>query len=70
MSWLTEDEQRRWREGAFHDSYRRLGAHPVDGGAWFAVWAPHADHVCVMGEFNRWNADAHPLERTDAQRDS
>ncbi len=66
MTWLTDDERRRWQEGTFYDSYRRLGAHPTDEGTWFAVWAPSADHVCVMGEFNAWNADANPLERNDA----
>ena len=66
MSWLTDDELRRWQYGTYYDSYNRLGAHPTGDGTWFAVWAPHADHVAVLGEFNGWNADADPLERTDA----
>ncbi|MFW5955389.1 MAG: 1,4-alpha-glucan branching protein GlgB [Rhodothermales bacterium] len=63
MSWLTEDDIQRWQEGNFFDSYRRLGAHPVDDGTWFCVWAPHADAVRVLGDFNNWNAQEHQLER-------
>jgi 1,4-alpha-glucan branching enzyme len=45
--------------------YEKLGAHlgTVDGveGANFAVWAPNAGRVCVIGDFNSWDRDAHPL---------
>ena len=34
------------------------------GGAWFAVWAPHADEVSVLGDFNSWDPAAHPMHRT------
>lgn len=66
MSWLNDDDLKRWQEGSHFDSYSKLGAHPADGGTWFAVWAPHADRVAVLGEFNAWSSDAHPLKRTDA----
>jgi len=39
------------------------GATPYDGGCRFAVWAPHADAVSVVGTFNDWDSDAHPLTR-------
>jgi 1,4-alpha-glucan branching enzyme len=46
-------------------SYRKLGAHirEVEGikGVQFAVWAPNAYHVGVVGSFNRWDARVHPL---------
>ena len=46
-----------------------LGAHPanVDGqdGYVFRVWAPHAKGVSVMGDFNDWNEDSHPMNRLD-----
>ncbi len=49
--------------------WRQMGAHPccVDGqeGWRFRVWAPNAQQVCVMGEFNGWQADAAPMERLE-----
>src|SRR5690606_12937683 len=60
-----------FREGTHARLYRVLGAHPavVDDtpGVRFAVWAPNAEHVSVIGDFNGWNKDAHPLRpRSDA----
>lgn len=43
--------------------FRGLGSHPHDGGTWFGVWAPHADAVSVVGDFNGWDAGAHPMTR-------
>ncbi len=63
MPWLTEDDHRHWLSGTCFDAYTRLGAHTVPGGTWFAVWAPHAESVAVIGDFNGWDAAAHPLER-------
>lgn len=46
-----------------------LGAHPTAqggvSGTRFAVWAPGAQHVSVIGDFNGWNGEAHPLTRLD-----
>ena len=39
-----------------------MGALPYDGGTAFRVWAPHADRVAVVGEFNDWVQDAHVME--------
>ena len=49
-----------------HDTiYDKLGAHPMtrDGaeGTYFAVWAPNARAVSVVGDFNQWREDAHPM---------
>lgn len=41
--------------------YDRLGAHPDGDGTRFAVWAPNADQVSVIGEFNRWLPGTDPL---------
>jgi 1,4-alpha-glucan branching enzyme len=54
-------------EGTHHRLYERLGAHPrslegVDGVA-FAVWAPHAARVSVVGEFNGWDGRRHPMRK-------
>jgi 1,4-alpha-glucan branching enzyme len=48
---------------AGHDAraYEKLGAHRVAGGVSFAVWAPNADRVSVIGDWNGWAPDASPL---------
>lgn len=52
-------------EGNHYKIYEKLGAHPMkrDGveGVWFAVWAPHACSVSVIGEFNMWDARLHKM---------
>ena len=54
------------REGTHARLYQRLGCHldpASDGGARFAVWAPNAASVSVIGDWNGWQADADPLQR-------
>ncbi|HKU66837.1 MAG TPA: 1,4-alpha-glucan branching protein GlgB [Candidatus Baltobacteraceae bacterium] len=52
------------------ERYRKLGAHPARigdaQGVRFAVWAPNARSVCVVGDFNGWDAAAHPLRSSDS----
>ena len=52
-------------EGRHYDAYEKLGAHlkTVDGvaGVHFAVWAPNARRVSVVGDFNRWDGRVHPM---------
>jgi 1,4-alpha-glucan branching enzyme len=52
-------------EGRHRHAYRFLGAHEhqVDGvgGVLFAVWAPNAERVSVVGDFNRWDGRCHPM---------
>jgi 1,4-alpha-glucan branching enzyme len=65
---LTEYDVHLFRQGRHHTLYDKLGAHIVGGGkaASFAVWAPNAVRVSVIGDFNEWRGDAHPLApRTD-----
>ncbi len=54
-------------EGTHWRSYEKLGAHPrtIDGvqGVNFAVWAPNATSVSVIGEFNDWSARRHPMRK-------
>ena len=54
-------------EGTHQTLYERLGAHPmtVDGvdGVHFAVWAPHARRVSVVGDFNAWDGRRHPMRK-------
>ncbi len=49
------------REGTHPRLYHKLGSHPVTGGTQFAVWAPNAMAVSVIGDFNQWTPGAHPL---------
>ena len=52
-------------EGSHDRSYEKLGAHVTRlhgaGGTQFAVWAPNARGVAVIGDFNGWDAAAHPM---------
>jgi 1,4-alpha-glucan branching enzyme len=52
-------------EGRHRELGRCLGAQPLRGGGQsgtrFAVWAPNARHVAVIGEFNHWDAQKHPM---------
>ncbi|PSQ80014.1 MAG: hypothetical protein BRD46_05195, partial [Bacteroidetes bacterium QS_8_68_15] len=57
MPRLTDDDFHLWNEGTYYKSYDRLGAHPNQQGTWFRVWAPNADHVEVIGDFNDWLGD-------------
>jgi 1,4-alpha-glucan branching enzyme len=43
--------------------HRFLGAHLTEGGVRFAVWAPNAERVSVVGSFNGWNVEAHSMQR-------
>jgi 1,4-alpha-glucan branching enzyme len=62
---LGEQDLHLFNEGTHVRAYRRLGAHwlRLDGreGVSFAVWAPNAARVSVVGDFNDWDAQAHPL---------
>ena len=62
---LTKDDIHLFNEGTHFRLYQKLGAHPltVDGqkGIYFAVWAPDAERVYVIGDFNGWNKTSHPL---------
>ena len=62
---LTPDDLYLFNEGSHCRLYEKLGAHLVDGpsgrGASFAVWAPDAEGVSVVGDFNAWDQRADPL---------
>ena len=51
-------------EGRHERIYEQLGAHVVEGGVSFAVWAPNAQKVSVVGDWNRWDGNVDPLEPT------
>ncbi|MEW5978681.1 MAG: 1,4-alpha-glucan branching protein GlgB [Acidobacteriota bacterium] len=63
---LTDDDLYLFNEGTHFRLYEKLGAHPIqapDGqaGTAFAVWAPNAERVSVMGDFNGWSKESHEL---------
>jgi 1,4-alpha-glucan branching enzyme len=60
-SLLTEDDLYLWNEGTHHRLYEKLGSHPTDRGTYFAVWAPNADRVSVVGDWNGWDPGSDPL---------
>ena len=63
---ITEYDIYLFREGKHFALYEKLGATPMlrDGkkGSFFAVWAPNAKNVTVVGDFNGWNQVSHPLK--------
>lgn len=64
---ITEKETRKFNAGICYDIYKKLGAHPmtVNGvqGVEFAVWAPNAMRVSVVGDFNLWDGRRLPMRR-------
>lgn len=58
---FTESDVWLYMEGSHFNLYDKLGAHLTPSGCSFAVWAPHAARVSVMGDFNGWSLDKHLL---------
>lgn len=62
---ISSDDLYLFAEGKHYQIYDKLGAHPmtIDGvkGVYFAVWAPHARAVSVVGDFNMWDGRLHPM---------
>lgn len=65
-SQITKFDAYLFAEGKNYDIYEKLGAHPmtIDGvkGTYFAVWAPNARRVSVVGDFNMWDGALHPMQ--------
>lgn len=64
---ISEADQYLFAQGTHYDIYKKLGAHLSEEngkkGVMFAVWAPHAQGVHVVGSFNGWDESAHPMEK-------
>ena len=63
---LSGHDQYLFREGTHSRLYEKLGAHVVPGAVEFAVWAPNADSVAVIGDWNGWDPRANPMRGSDA----
>jgi len=67
VSLITADDLHLFNEGTHYDLWKKLGSHVLrqqDGiGTYFAVWAPNAASVSVVGDFNAWNRKLHPLRQ-------
>ena len=63
-----EQDQYFFGQATHYDIYKKLGAHLTvqdeQKGVYFAVWAPNAVKVSVIGDFNNWENDANPMEKT------
>ena len=63
---ITEVDRYLFGNGTHYEIYDKLGAHPWTfggkSGYYFAVWAPHAQSVSLVGDFNNWNPDSHPMK--------
>jgi 1,4-alpha-glucan branching enzyme len=58
---LTDDDLHLWNEGTHYRLYEKMGAHHAGNGTYFAVWAPSAESVAVIGDWNGWDPDTNPL---------
>ncbi|GBD97874.1 MAG TPA: 1,4-alpha-glucan branching protein GlgB [Nitrospirae bacterium] len=65
VSLFTEHDIYLFKEGNHFKLYDKLGSHPltVDGneGIYFALWAPNAEKITVIGDFNGWDKESHQL---------
>lgn len=66
---IGELDQYLFGQGNHYEIYKKLGSHRVKNGkregVYFAVWAPHAVAVSVVGDFNGWDMEANPMEREE-----
>ncbi len=64
---ISHEDTEKFRNGIHYEVYELLGAHPCvideEEGTYFAVWAPNAIRVSVVGDFNRWDGRMHQMRR-------
>ncbi len=69
LSTLTQMDIYLFKQGSYTKMYEKFGAHSMTHkgkkGVHFAVWAPNAKSLCVRGDFNNYEIDAHPLQLRD-----
>ena len=66
---IPEEDIKKFQAGIHYEIYKVLGAHPMRirgiKGVRFAVWAPDAMRVSVVGDFNQWDGRRHPMQRRE-----
>ena len=66
---IQDEDIRKFQAGIHYEIYKVLGAHSMTlhgvPGVRFAVWAPSAMRVSVVGDFNQWDGRRHPMQRID-----
>ncbi|MCD8250004.1 MAG: 1,4-alpha-glucan branching protein GlgB [Lachnospiraceae bacterium] len=66
---VTDMDQYLFGQGTHYEIYKKLGAHPAEyegeQGVYFAVWAPNAKGVRVIGDFNSWGSDGYKMQRLE-----
>ncbi len=66
---IKDEDIKKFQAGIHYEIYKVLGAHPTKikgvAGVRFAVWAPNALRVSVVGDFNQWDGRRHPMQRID-----
>ncbi len=66
---ITDVDRYLYGNGTHYEIYDKLGAHPWKykgkDGFYFAVWAPHASSVSLVGNFNSWDPDSHPMKELE-----
>ncbi len=69
-TWLTDFDKYLIAEGTHERAYEKMGAHLIElngiAGVHFSVWAPNARQVYLMGDFNDWHSESHPLNSSDS----
>ncbi len=64
-TFITDYDIYLFKQGNNYNLYNKFGSHLVElngvKGTHFAVWAPNAEYVSVIGDFNHWNKELHPL---------
>lgn len=64
---IDHEDTEKFKNGIHYEIYEILGAHPCvldcDEGTYFAVWAPNAKRVSVVGDFNHWDGRVHQMRR-------
>ncbi len=64
-SLFTDEDIKNFQQGTLYRAYELFGSHTLTvlnkEGYYFSVWAPNATYIAVIGSFNQWSVDAHPL---------
>ncbi len=56
-----------FKQGNHYNLYQKMGSHPItepkNKGTYFSLWAPNAEYISIIGDFNRWDPQTHPMRK-------